>query len=184
MTGNYLNRILSLNAKHALYREDGKWYHNLTSFPGVLFDKSGYVIFESSIDYKSNPKLQIKKDLHIIGGIERLEQYRRFSLKEMRLIKGVNMSSKEEASREEETIRILREVDIILRKQVLVGKVKKIYENTCQICDVKIQVGFNKFYSEVHHIIPLGRPHNGKGRLDKYDLCLSQLSYFVRFSCN
>lgn len=89
MTGNYLNKILSVNAKHALYREDGKWYHNLTQFPGVLFDKNGYIIFKKEEDYINNSKLQIKKDLHIINGIESLDNYSKFTEREKELIKGM-----------------------------------------------------------------------------------------------
>ena len=44
MTGKDLIKILDIEAKQALYREDGKWYHNLTKFPGVLFDKGGYFL--------------------------------------------------------------------------------------------------------------------------------------------
>lgn len=32
---------------------------------------------------------------------------------------------------------------------------KKKYENRCQVCNYRIEIGKNKFYSEVHHILPL-----------------------------
>jgi len=79
MNGNYLNKLLQLNAEHALYREDGKWYHNLKKFPGVLFDKHGYIVFKTKDEYIDHPELQIKKDLHIKGGIETLFGYINFS---------------------------------------------------------------------------------------------------------
>ncbi len=79
MTGNYLNKILSINAKHALYRKDGYWYHNLKKFPGVLFDQNGYLCFLDRDSYLNNPGLQIKKDLHVVGGIESLRGYREFT---------------------------------------------------------------------------------------------------------
>jgi 5-methylcytosine-specific restriction protein A len=42
LTGKELNRLWKVNAKHALYREDGRWYHQLQEFPGVLFDANGF----------------------------------------------------------------------------------------------------------------------------------------------
>src|SRR5690606_8459850 len=126
MTGSYLNKILSINAKHALYREDGKWYHNLSRFPGVLFDKNGYIIFHKEEDYIKNPNLQIKKDLHIIDGIENLANYFKFTKREKELIKGVGFVGEDEYFNEESTIRVIREIEAILRKKKLVDKIKKL----------------------------------------------------------
>ena len=57
MIGYYLNKILDLNAKHTLYREDGIWFHHLTKFSGILFDKNGYILFLIKEEYISNPNL-------------------------------------------------------------------------------------------------------------------------------
>lgn len=161
MTGNYLNKILSINAKHALYRKDGYWYHNLKKFPGVLFDQNGYLFFIDRDSYINNPKLQIKKDLNVVGGIESLPGYREFTAFERDLIKGVDVNKIKEKE-VEETIRVLREREIVLRNRALVIELKKLYDNTCQICGTQLFIGPDKYYSEIHHIIPLGRPHNGK----------------------
>lgn len=161
MTGSYLNKILSINAKHALYRENGKWYHNLTRFPWVLFDKNGYVIFDNKEDYIKNPSLQIKKDLHITDGIESLTRYLRFTKREKELINGIDLGDGDKDGNDVNTIRVIREIEIILRKRNLVEKIKKLYNNTCQLCETQVIIGENKYYSEVHHIIPLGNPHNG-----------------------
>ena len=79
MTGKVLIKILDIEAKQALYREDGKWYHNLTKFPGVLFDKGGYVIFSNKKEYHANSNLQIKQDLHIKNGLSSLVEYIHFN---------------------------------------------------------------------------------------------------------
>ena len=79
MTGKDLIKILDIEAKQALYREDGKWYHNLTKFPGVLFDKGGYVIFSNKEEYHANSNLQIKQDLHIKNGLSSLVEYIHFN---------------------------------------------------------------------------------------------------------
>jgi 5-methylcytosine-specific restriction protein A len=69
LDGKYLNDLWGVGANHALYREDGKWYHQLEDFPGALFDANGYIVFETEEDYLASPYLQIQKDLHIPNGI-------------------------------------------------------------------------------------------------------------------
>ncbi|MBB3020424.1 hypothetical protein FHR70_003505 [Microvirga lupini] len=49
----------------------------------------------------------------------------------------------------------------ILRDTVMARRVKKLHQNTCQICSTVIQLSAGQSYSEAHHIRPLGRPHNG-----------------------
>lgn len=51
VTGRKLNRELGLGAVHALYHKDGCWYDQLQHFPGVLFDRQGYVRFEDRNAY-------------------------------------------------------------------------------------------------------------------------------------
>lgn len=168
MTGVFLNKILEINAKHALYRKDGKWYHNLKSFPGVLFDENGYAIFTMEEEYKNNPKLTIRQDLNVKDGIENLVNYQKFNDSQLKLIKGIELNDihTSNTKNNEETIRILRNIDTILRNKTLVLRIKKLYNNTCQICGTQLLIGENKYYSEVHHIVPLGKPHNGKDSLD------------------
>lgn len=79
MKGKQLNTILKIGANHALYREDGKWYHNLTDFPGALFDKNGFLFFDRISDYLGHPHLQIGKDLHIKNGISSISGYKAFT---------------------------------------------------------------------------------------------------------
>ena len=86
MNGKLLNKLLQLGCKHALYREDGKWYHNLTDFPGVLFDKHGYLIFMRKNYYVNHPNLQIKRDLHIIGGLNSILGYNYYTDNQKKII--------------------------------------------------------------------------------------------------
>jgi len=58
-TGKILKAKWDIDADHVLYREDGKWYHNLNSFPGALCDKNGYVIFKTEDEYRSCKFLNI-----------------------------------------------------------------------------------------------------------------------------
>jgi hypothetical protein len=74
-TGKLLNEKWQINARHALYREDGKWYHQLNEFPGALCDKNGYILFETKDDYLSCKYLNISKDVHINEGISSIPGY-------------------------------------------------------------------------------------------------------------
>ena len=160
MNGKFFNSLFNLDAKHALYREDGRWYHHLKAFPGVLFDQAGYVIFENHNDYLTNPLLQHKKDLHVINGISGIPSYIRFSPDQLTILDSQKNKEPERAVRE------LREIDFILRNRALVKKIKVLYGNHCQICGIRLELKKNLFYSEVHHIIPLGMPHNGPDCLE------------------
>ncbi len=75
ITGKKINQTLSLQAAHALYREDGKWYHHLKIFPGILCDKNGYVEFPDLQMYQNNTYLQHGQDLHVLGGISQIPGY-------------------------------------------------------------------------------------------------------------
>ncbi|WP_321280164.1 HNH endonuclease [Marinifilum fragile] len=155
INGKKLNEILKLNAKHSLYREDGLWYHNLKDFPGVLFDKNGYVIFRKEEDYLNNSQLQIRKDLHVINGISSLEEYVEFDRANRKII------ALKSGEINDEVVRKIRQVNTIQRDKKIVQEIKSLYDNTCQICGVGLKITSDIKYSEIHHIKPLGKPHNG-----------------------
>ncbi len=48
-----------------------------------------------------------------------------------------------------------------LRDTNLTTKLKELYAHRCQVCGFHIQLSNNRYYSEAHHIIPLGKPHHG-----------------------
>jgi 5-methylcytosine-specific restriction protein A len=75
VTGRKLNEEWNVGAKHALYREDGGWYHLLKKFPAALFDANGYIIFKTKNDYLKNEYLQITEALHVRGGISTIPGY-------------------------------------------------------------------------------------------------------------
>lgn len=61
-------------------------------------------------------------------------------------------------------------INRIVRDAEVVRKVKRIYENTCQICSTQLQTATGS-YSEAAHIKPLGAPHHGVDQIDNV-LCL------------
>lgn len=86
ITAIKIEKILQIGAAHALYRKDGKWYHHLKDFPGMLFDINGYVVFSSKTDYISSSYLQHGEDSHVSGGIKKIPGYREFTEEEKRKI--------------------------------------------------------------------------------------------------
>jgi 5-methylcytosine-specific restriction protein A len=187
INGKLLNDLWNVGAKHALYREDGKWYHNLADFPGVLFDSNGYIVFQTEEDYRKSSYLRITEDLHIRNGISSIPEYVRVSeanqfksfsrtLKET--IGDYEVSSAEAPSGEpqnyhemlkaadlptgpNELTRVLSQINRIVRDTQLARKVKIIHNYSCQICGYTLDLGNGKLYAESHHIKPLGIKHNG-----------------------
>lgn len=81
-SGKQLNRLHKLGAVHALYRENGKWYHSLVGFPGVLCDKKGYVKFKSEKEYLNCKAIKHGPDpktIHVRDGINSLPGYTLFN---------------------------------------------------------------------------------------------------------
>lgn len=82
ITGKMICRKYGLTAAHSLYREDGTWYHVLRDFPGILFDKNGFVRF---IDYEEfsqceDIKVYPEKDqLAVPKGINSIAGYTTFA---------------------------------------------------------------------------------------------------------
>lgn len=58
----------------------------------------------------------------------------------------------------------------IVRDTKLSRELKKMYDYTCQICDIRISIK-NIGYAEAAHIKPLGKPHNGNDKPENL-LCL------------
>jgi 5-methylcytosine-specific restriction enzyme A len=75
LSGAYLNKKWGVNARHALYHRDGKWFEVLKRFPGALFDPGGYVLFESERQYKTCPQLRITKKTNVRGAIVDIPSY-------------------------------------------------------------------------------------------------------------
>jgi hypothetical protein len=57
--------------------------------------------------------------------------------------------------------RIKAETYRIIRDTKAARSLKRLYEHKCQICGTRIEVAPGAFYSEVHHIRPLGGKHKG-----------------------
>ncbi|MFN8463914.1 MAG: hypothetical protein U0X20_00125 [Caldilineaceae bacterium] len=75
VTGRMLNDLWGVGAEHALYREDGRWYHELVRFLGALFDSNGYVQFHTEEEYRRSPYLRLIQDRHLDQGIAAIPGY-------------------------------------------------------------------------------------------------------------
>ncbi len=175
--GNRIADVLGISGESFRYDKHGKWFHSIKAFPGVLFDSDGYYVIETEQDYTHNEFLTRTVDhihirnVEIWGGkvkgvIADLPDYTHFSQLQKEqiypLLRKVAIKAEESSEdREGETIRIIRERSFILRDSKKVVEIKTLYENKCQICLTRIDAGGSRYYSEVHHIKPLGRPHEG-----------------------
>lgn len=73
----------------------------------------------------------------------------------------------------------------IIRDTVLTKKIKLLHENVCQMCGATIELPNGSRYSEAHHIIPLGRPHNGPDSAENIIVvCLNHHAMLDLGSCN
>jgi hypothetical protein len=86
ITARKIEKIVSTGAKHSLYRKDGKWFHHLKEFPGVLFDENGYIVFDSKDEYITSPFLRHRQDLNVIEGIEQMPGYKHYTQSEKQKI--------------------------------------------------------------------------------------------------
>ncbi|MCY4367609.1 MAG: hypothetical protein OXE17_15495 [Chloroflexi bacterium] len=75
-SGRELSRTFGISGKQSLYSDTGTFYENLTRFPGILWDRHGYVRFLAEDDYLRSPYLQIGKKLNVPnGGISSIPGY-------------------------------------------------------------------------------------------------------------
>ncbi len=76
--------------------------------------------------------------------------------------------------------RTIRPVNKVNRVNSLVFHLKKMYDDTCQICGDFVDLGYGERFSEVHHIRPLGG-HNGTDSLgNMIVVCPNHHSMFDR----
>jgi len=61
-------------------------------------------------------------------------------------------------------IRVQIAVSRIVRNTAIVTKIKALYDDQCQLCGETLQLFETQRYSEGHHLMPLGQPHNGADR--------------------
>jgi hypothetical protein len=52
-------------------------------------------------------------------------------------------------------------VNEIQRNEILFKRIKNLYNNTCMVCGDRWLKGNDEGFSNVHHLMPLGEPHNG-----------------------
>jgi hypothetical protein len=81
ISGKSLAIKYSLQVLHSLSRENGVWFRALRKFPEALCDKEGYIVFNQKEDYLNHSGLRHgpnPKQLHVVGGIKKLSEYRLF----------------------------------------------------------------------------------------------------------
>lgn len=172
VTAKQLQQLWGISAQHVLYFKDGNWYHNLKTFPGALFDPNGYILFNTIEEYITSPYLNIdweKNQLHIPAGISRMPGYVRFSQNSEFSKISARVLTKSEEMKPKRAVQVISRIE---RDTPLVRYIKALYECKCQICGITITIcDPDQVYAEVHHIVPLGTPHDGPDVLENM-LCV------------
>ena len=57
--------------------------------------------------------------------------------------------------------RLRQEVTRLVRDTRVTREIKALYGSTCQFCGTRLQLSPGEYYSEAHHLKPLGGAHNG-----------------------
>ena len=71
-----------------------------------------------------------------------------------------------------ESNRIQTTINRIIRDTKTTNALKSKYEYRCQFTGGRLEIGNNRYYVECHHIVPLGKPHNGQD-IEENILCVS-----------
>jgi 5-methylcytosine-specific restriction protein A len=157
-----INKEWGINARHALYRATGNWYHHLLDFPGALIDENGYVLFETAEAYRTCTYLQLGKEVSVPKGISAIPEYVPVTSE---TVQASDINEPEGTQRAPcTTYRILRDTP-------LARKVKAAHNHSCQVCRNTLWLLNTQPYAEAHHIRPLGSPHNGPDHKDNI-LCV------------
>jgi predicted restriction endonuclease len=173
VTGRILNNRWQVGARHALYREDGRWYHVLTEFPAALFDAYGYILFETEEEYRNCELLDIGQHLHAPLGISAIPGYIRVF---HQLAEGSRISEQQVQYEFGDRQGIRSPEEVTSNRPLLEGTIKQVtvnayernsiargkciqhYGYVCAVCNFK----FENFYGDlgqdfihVHHLVPL-----------------------------
>jgi len=153
-TGKTLAKKWTPNTKHALYRETGNWYHQLEKFPGVLFDKDGFKVFESKSDFENCPELkktEATNTVTVSGGIKTIPGYTRYEALGL-------LSNRSRQEGHPVTVTLTRyERDPAARSECLEHFGSR---SRCQVCKADLQERYGNaaaYVIHVHHLDPLGR---------------------------
>lgn len=74
--------------------------------------------------------------------------------------------------------KVLQSIYRFLRDTKMIKELKLSYEHKCQVCGLKIKIK-DRFYSEGHHLRPLGRHHSGSD--DKNNIIILCPNHHVEF---
>jgi 5-methylcytosine-specific restriction endonuclease McrA len=175
--GRALNKEWGIGAKHALYRENGTWYHRLTAFPGALIDAHGYILFTTEQAYLQCPSLQIGKEIGVPGGIAQIDGYVRVespddvstSQTESAEPKDLDQVTSDHPAVDMSTLTVregrLKLVEHFRRernREIIKAKKQQVLRATgcltCEVCGfdfARVYGHLGRGFCEVHHKVPL-----------------------------
>lgn len=154
INGKKLKSKWGVNVVHALYNKDGNWYEYLKSFPGALFDPTGYIAFETENEYLTCTYLQFGDTVHVPATISAIPGYV--------MVEGLaSIASDLEVEEPVQPPRAFYKVNRVIRDTLQAKKVKTLHHYRCQICKDRLTLFDSQNYAEAHHLQPLGIKHLG-----------------------
>ena len=78
-SGKRLSIRENLMVAKAYYHWEGTWFQRVNEFPVALFDRDGYVIFETERDYLNHPDVDGSEKTNIPKGISSFSSYKKMS---------------------------------------------------------------------------------------------------------
>lgn len=150
------------SVKNAIIRSAQKYGTSVVTRRALVTDELDRIVRETESEGKTPDQTlsRILQDLRDEGFIEFVGrgEYKITHVKPQ-IIVSADIGEITAAERKEvTTTRVVRDTD-------LVSKLKTLYENKCQICSYSIDLG-SRYYSEGHHIQPLGTPHHGPDNIN------------------
>lgn len=157
-SGRYLNQLWNVGAEHALYIHDGHWYHHLKRFPGALFDRNGYIVFETEEAYRKCSYLNLGKQVSIKKpGISGIPGY-------VRVVPGRESPDADvdihatSTIRREGRLRLVTHLQRERDERLVRLKKKSSSSLACEICGFSFAATYGSSaadYCEAHHLVPL-----------------------------
>lgn len=152
--GQELAKELGINCKQALYSAWGNFYAQITDYPCVLFDKSGFLLVNSANDLEIF-EIKIGKRTNVPNLISSVPSYQLISAWRVKLAEEV---SEEDVGGYIEGAAVKITVNRYERDRQARSKCIAHYGYECQACGIKLSQVYGSVAEQlihVHHVTPI-----------------------------
>ena len=139
-------------------------YEEIQRIRKEAFTKSWKASVRATIESFSSDSMRYNQKNDVFYSVQGLGEgiWGLRNLRDIKYEEAVDIDRSAGVNEGEEMYRVEMHVKRIIRDTKIIKELKALHSNTCQICGLRIKITGNTFYSEGHHIKPLGKPHHGK----------------------